>query len=125
MKFIIRRTSRKEVKNTKKEKVWYYDYRTFPNINAMKKDTKKKWIQKWFEEGRNHRNIEDPTPDVFGNVLGVVREIEKEEQFIEIEDIIKWIEDLGERVLISPPKKDYPNYVDILWEIEIVDGFLC
>ena len=127
MKFIIRRTSGKDVEGSEKELVWYYDYRGFPSLEVMKKDTTRKWIPKWFREGRNHLSIENPIPDAFGvNAAGVVREIEIERQFIEIDDIIKWIEELGENVLVSPPRKDFPKYVDDnLWELEITDDFLC
>jgi len=110
MKFIVSRTSTicEELKpclEAVKEKLTYLDYRTC-SMDALKQ----KGEEKWFEEGKNHRDV------VVNGEIWCVREIEREAWVVEIKglrELVKFQSTYGEIIIMNSEYKEVPKKIEI------------
>jgi hypothetical protein len=130
MKFEIRRTSCYDEKphcDAIEEIYTRIDSRTISTLKKARELIKeKKWIIKWLEEGKNHREIEvntyqPPNSQEKFNTM-IARDIEGDKRWvIEIIDIFQWLIDLDEEIVLSPPNVN--NAIVPLFKIEIYDDY--
>jgi hypothetical protein len=125
MKFEISRTSLYGYSphpDSHEEEYTYIDERTIPTLEEAKKlINEKNWCKKWFEEGTNHREILVKPSEYYPYTTMIARDLKHTRWVVDIDDLLKWINDLEEEVVISP--KIYSKSTEPLIKIEIYDTY--
>jgi len=111
MKVVVIRTSdfmgkKPPCKGAKLEKVPLIDWRNLPSLEEVRKES---WGERWLAMGRDHREEN-----------GMIRRtLDNKEWTIEIDDIWKFVRQVGKDCIIEHTN----DYEGIEWEIEIYDTY--